>query len=407
MSPGSRDPFAASLPDDTGTLAAVTEAQAALALGRLDGMLSQSPPATRRIFADMTVRAALTNALAQEGHAFTDQRFDAWFAGLVPLVDASERRPGQARTIPPDILADALLTELGHSSWAPLADAAHALRPALLAAPDVADGDVADGDAYDDALACIADAHALVDALGAETAPLPFASLHRLHAAIAQSTRFAPAAPSPETITLGTRATGAIQLAVERPPPPSPRWAIELVYGEHLHAAGFLAAALPCPGLVRLNALCEGDDPGAARIIRAHALRDWALELIARLRHAHDSAARIAQRLGGLRRSSRAPTLAALLVGFGALRSRQIEAALGATRLGVRGMLTALKDAGLVTRASVCGTWLTSYVHLDPAPTVPAEPAQSLAFSPETLAVYDAANADIDRLLARMGSVPI
>jgi len=384
---------------------AAAEAEAALALGRLDGMLSQSLPATRRIFAGMAVRAALVSALTQEGYAFTEQRFDAWFAGLVPLVDASERRAGGAPTMPGRLLADAILTELGHSSWKPLADAAHALQPALLASRDFADGYP-----HGEALVCISEARALVDALGTETTPLPFKSLRRLHAAIAESTRFAPAERAPGTITMGTIAMGTIQFAVERPPPPSPRWAIELVYGEHLHATGLLAAALPWPGLVRLDALGDafgdGDNPGLARIIRARALTDIAVDLAVRLRRASQSAKRIAEHLAGLRRSSRAPALAELLTGFGAMRSRQIEAALGVTRLGVRGMLTALHDARLVTRTSVLGNWLTSSARPDPEPALGVEPAESPAFSHEALADYDAANANIDRLLARMGVDP-
>ncbi|WP_454887660.1 hypothetical protein [Sphingomonas oryzagri] len=387
------------VPDSAGMThdpCAAAEAEAALALGRLDGMLSQSLPATRRIFAGMTVRAALASALTQEGYAFTEPRFDAWFAGLVPLVDAGERRPERAPTMPARLLADAILTELGHNSWKPLADAAHALRPALLAPNDYAAGP-AQGDAH----ACLSEARGLVDALGARTSPLPFASLRRLHAAIAESTRFAPAERAAVTLSMGT-----IRFAVERRPPPSPRWAIELVYGGHLHATGLLTAALPCPGLVRLDALGEAsdeaDEPGAARIIRARALRDLALELIIKLRYASESAARIAERLAGLRRSSRAPALAELLTGFGAMRSRQIEAALGATRLGVRGMLKALHEAGLVTRTSIVGTWLTSSTPSDTGPVPRVEPAESPAFSREALADYDAANADIDRLLARM-----
>ncbi len=379
---------------------AAAEAEAAFALGRLDGMLSQSLPATRRIFAGMAVRAALVSALTQDGYAFTDQRFDAWFAGLVPLVDASERRPGRAPTIPARLLAGAILAELGHSSWKPLADAARALRPALLASRDFADGE-AQGDAH----ACISEARALVDALGTETTPLPFASLRRLHAAVAESTRFAPTERAPETITMGI-----IQFVVERRPPPSPRWAIELVVGEHLHATGLLAVALPLPGLVRLDALGDAsgdrDEHGTARIIRARTLTDVAVQLVIRLQHANESATRIAVRLAGLRRSSRAPALAELLTGFGAMRSRQIESALGVTRLGVRGMVATLEEADLVSRTSVSGVWLTSSVRLDPVPPLRVDPVESSAFSDEALADYDAANADIDRLLARMSIDP-
>lgn len=380
---------------------AAAEAEAAFALGRLDGMLSQSLPATRRIFAGMAVRAALVSALTQEGYAFTDQRFDAWFAGLVPLVDASERRPGGAPTMPGRLLAVAILTELGHSSWRPLADAAHALRPALLASRDFADGHP-----HGEALVCISEARALVDALGTKTTPLPFTSLRRLHAAIAESTRFAPAERAPETITMVPIAMGTIKFAVERRPPPSPRWAIELVVGEHLHATGLLAAALPLPGLVRLDALGDAsgdrDEPGTARIIRARTLTDVAVELVIRLQRANESAIRIAERLAGLRRSSRAPALAELLTGFGAMRSRQIESALGVTRLGVRGMLATLGEADLISRTSVSGVWLTSSVRSDPTPPLRVDPVESSAFSDEALADYDAANATIDRLLSRM-----
>ena len=86
----------------------VTEAQAALALGRLDGALAHCPEPAMRIFAGLMLQGTLIAALRQEGHAFTGQRFHAWFAGLVPLADATPRR---ARC--PRALCDAMLTELG------------------------------------------------------------------------------------------------------------------------------------------------------------------------------------------------------------------------------------------------------------------------------------------------------
>ena len=77
----------------------VTEAQAALALGRLDGALAHCPEPAMRIFAGLMLQGTLIAALRQEGHAFTGQRFHAWFAGLVPLADATPRRGISAATV--------------------------------------------------------------------------------------------------------------------------------------------------------------------------------------------------------------------------------------------------------------------------------------------------------------------
>ncbi len=91
------NPFDAPFPDlgiEVPVALATAEAEAALALGRLDGALCAYPAPAVRIFAGLIVRSALTRALAQEGHAFTEQRFDAWFAGLVPLAD------GEATALP-------------------------------------------------------------------------------------------------------------------------------------------------------------------------------------------------------------------------------------------------------------------------------------------------------------------
>lgn len=56
------------------------EAAALLALGRLDGALGAVGTTTLRLLAIQQLRSVLIAALCQEGHAFTDQRFHAWFA---------------------------------------------------------------------------------------------------------------------------------------------------------------------------------------------------------------------------------------------------------------------------------------------------------------------------------------
>ena len=70
------------------------EIEAALALGRLDGALGACRSATLRLFAAAQLRGMLIAALRQEGHAFTEQRFHAWFAHhLILQVAADHAQP--------------------------------------------------------------------------------------------------------------------------------------------------------------------------------------------------------------------------------------------------------------------------------------------------------------------------
>ena len=98
---------------------ALAAPDALLALGRLDGALAMARSATLRLFALSLLRDTLITALRQEGHRFTDDRFHAWFAGVATLSDEPART---AR--PPRALCEAMLTELAHSSWNDLSEAA-------------------------------------------------------------------------------------------------------------------------------------------------------------------------------------------------------------------------------------------------------------------------------------------
>jgi hypothetical protein len=82
------------------------------------------------------------------------------------------------------------------------------------------------------------------------------------------------------------------------------------------------------------------------------------------------------------------------------MRSAQIEAVLGKTRLGVRDMLDALFKAGLVARTSVSGVWMYRFAPPSPPAEETLEQPASHAFSTEALGEYEAANAEIDRLIA-------
>jgi hypothetical protein len=125
---------------------------------------------------------------------------------------------------------------------------------------------------------------------------------------------------------------------IERPRPPSPRWAIECAFGAHLQATGAHGAALPLNGLIRLDTVRAADvddNPAHAAIVQAEALRDVLEHLYSLVAKARDTRQALADRYRAKRANSRVPQLYGLLASFGPLRSSQIEAVLGVTRLGV------------------------------------------------------------------------
>ena len=224
--------------------------------------------------------------------------------------------------------------------------------------------------------ATLGDAMAIVAALN--PAPLPFAPLAALHCPIGLSPRFAPAERATEAIALNN-----IEVVVERARPPSPRWAIELVFGEHLRASGSLHAALPLNRLIRLDTVRAAEideNPTQAAIVQADALRACLVYLNHSVDEAANTCRAMADRYGAKRVNSRAPQLYSLLSVFGPLRSSQIETVSGVKLYSV-------------TR------------HGAPfAPTALVE--EPCSFSREALAEYDASLASIDvlRVLYNGGS---
>ena len=372
------------------------EAEALLALGRLDGALRAARPATLRLFALRLLRDLLVAVLRQEGHAFTDHRFHAWFAGVATLSDLPPRLDR-----PPRVLCEAVLTELTHSSWELLAELAARFQAALLAPGDHIGSDLADETARQDAHAIIAAAHDLI--VGLAPSPHPLSAVACLHRAAGEHVLFAPPERAPEPIAMGS-----IRLTVERAGTPSPRWALEMLWGEHWHSAGLLAHALPFPGLIRLDALRTDTpshpwEPDEAPTIVATALRDVAQGLWCNLTEADQLPRRLEDSQPGKRRSSRAPALLELLAGFGPLRSAQLEALLGATRIGVRTMLGALDRIGMLERTTLAGVHLYA-VNLEARVAEDANDlAVSSSFSSAALGEYEAAMAGIDALLVRSG----
>lgn len=382
------------------------EAEALLALGRLDGTLGTVGLTTLRLFTIRLLRDLLVAALRQEGYMFTDQRFNAWFAGLTTL---SDHPPHSGR--PPRVLCEAILIELRHSSWDLLAALASRFQVALLAPNDYLASDHVGSNHPGSGLAAETahqDTHALVTAArgllgGLPPFSHPLTALAHLHRAAGANVQFAPPERAPEPITMGS-----IRLTVERAAAPSPRWALEMLWGEHWYAAKLLAHALPFPGLIRLDALRAGQstDPGdldETPTILATALRDVAQGLCGDLIEAERLARRLKDTPPGKRRTSRAPALLELLSGFGPLRSAQLETLLGVTRIGLRTMLGALDAVGMINRTTLAGVHLYA-VNLDArAADDASDLTANSSLSSAALGEFDAAMADIDALLARKG----
>lgn len=367
---------------------------ALLALGRLDGALAMARPATLRLFVMHLMRIMLMTALRQEGHTFTDHRFNAWFAGVAILSD-EPAHPAR----PPKTLCEAILTELTHSKWDLLAQTAMRFEAALLAPSDHIGSNLSGDTAHKDAGAIITAARDLIQ--GLVPSPDPLVALAQLHHAAAAHVLFAPPERAAEPISLG-----AIQLTVERMPMPSPRWALELLWGEHWRNTGHVVQALPFPDLIRLDALraemtWDSDAFESTPTILARTLCDCAQGLSSCLTAVDRLARRLADCQVGQRRSSRAPALLEVLTGFGPMRSAQLETLLGVTRLGLRTMLGALDAAGLLIRTTLAGVHLYA-VNLEIRATDDGDDLAALPpFSSATLDEYDAAMTQIDALLAR------
>ncbi|HQS68043.1 MAG: hypothetical protein B7Y36_10275 [Novosphingobium sp. 28-62-57] len=380
---------------------ALAEADAMLALGRLEGGLAMAAPATLRLLALRLLRDMLITALRQEGHGFTDQRFHAWFAGVATLSDEPART---AR--PPRALCEAILTELTHSSWNALAQAATRFQAALLAPSDDTGNRLAAETAYQDAGAVIAAAHDLLSRLAPSSHPL--AASAQLHAAAGDHVLFAPSERAVEPMAIWPDAVAGKRLTVERLALPCPRWALELLWGAQWRKSGLLSHALPFPGLIRLDVLRANTATDFAMLeespaILATTLRDAAQTLSASLSEADRLAHRLAECQIGQRRSSRAPALLELLAGFGPLRSGQLEGLLGVSRLGLRTMLGTLDTAGLLTRTTLSGVHLYATDLSARGAYEAQDDLASSTFSTSALGEYDAAMAKIDALLTKSG----
>ncbi len=368
-------------------LLCTARSEAAQALGILQGLLSTLPAEALSFFTARLIRITLMAALRQEGHKFTDARFFSWFAGLTTLSEEALSNTGEARAV-----VTALLSELSHCTWEPLAECANNFSGAFSAF-----GDLDDGQTHLKIRAQLDEARRLLDTLS--PAPLPFSALAAMHHKIGQSVAFAPIERATDELRIDN-----LVLVIERSRPPAPRWPIEILIGAHLHRSGTLPVALPMTGLIRHDAIQTADDdrsPMGIAALQAEALRDSLTSIIQFAKQARRSLLDREQQLRDQRSNSRSPLLWALLDGFGPMRSSQIEHLLGATRLGVRAMLTAIEKPGMLEKQTINGVKLHA---LRPAPqtsTPQSVPDYHDTFSQDALDDYEASMAHVDALLSR------
>lgn len=370
----------------------LARSRAALSWGRLQGLLAHLDAGVARIFAASTIRSQLIDALLQAGHADAASRFDHWFCGL-----QSEPAPTPHVFAPARAIVDAILAELSLAHWEPIASTAQQLREV-----GRMDHGIADPPSPLSPRAAIELADELAASAGLDDdTDWPLAMADRLHAHAAASAAFAPAEPERRLFDLPTG-----PMAFEQPRSRAPLWAIDLLAGQAMARCDPGLVPLPCPGALRAEALVPWLWPRERGILVADALAGCSQRLVKLIAAARTRSREMNHALAELRSNSRAPALYALLAGFGPLRPNQIERALNLSKNGARELVKTLTSAGLagverhrnqvLIRAASPGG--------NPPPDSLSRP-ESPALSADSLAEFDSAMADIDRLLARSGNV--
>ena len=370
---------------------ALAQTECALALGRLDGLLVGLTDTEKRLFGVGLLREVLLSALSQTGFPDAEHRFNEWFAGLdrgpqeTPLTGCSAYA-----------VVRALLSELSHHPWEPLANAAQTIA---LAARFGADRPMQTEDAL--AEEAVGRAITLVKQASADDeTPLPFAALARLHASLRQDPMFAPVERAVRRVSLGNRA-----VAIEQAAPRTPLWAVDAALGRLLSAGGTWQLALPCPGVVTAAALQPQLWPGERALLAARSLHVSVRRICALVDQARRRAALMGGQLGHLRSSARAPQVWIFLAAFAPLGLDQMTSAFSVSRRGTYAIGDALVAASLARRESVKGKVLL--VAEEPrAISGSAGLGQASARPAPALAEFDAAMAEIDRLLERRSGQP-
>ncbi|MBW4655695.1 MAG: hypothetical protein KME20_22040 [Kaiparowitsia implicata GSE-PSE-MK54-09C] len=370
---------------------ALAQAECALTLGRLDGLLAGLTESEERLFCAGLLRAVLLSALAQAGFADAELRFNAWFAGIGRAPQETHLTPCSAYAV-----VRALLGELGHHPWEPLAETARTIAAAARFGAERQDAaeDAFTGEAIIAAIALVR------RTVGAGDGPLPFPALARLNALLCQDPLFAPVERGLRTFSLGGR-----DVTIEQTAPRTPLWAVDAALGLLLALAGTWRHALPCPGAVTVEALQPHLWPAERAILVARSLHASVIRLSGLVADARARAALMREHLGHLRSSARAPQVWILLAGFAPLGLDQMASACGVSRRGTYAIGAALTAAGLARRTILKGKvlWVAEERPVAAAMRetgLPAAAPASPAFG-AALGAFDAAMAEIDNLLAR------
>ena len=363
-----------------------TQAECALALGRLDGLVAGLSAQEKRLFCWTLLRQVLLGALTQAGFAEAELRFDGWFAGTTRAPQESPLTP-----CPAHALVRALLAELARHPWQPLAEAASVIGRCGKFAPDRALG--ADDS---DPAAALVEAARLAATSNLAGQSLPFPALARMADQLRRSRTFAPIERDVAMPLFGKGTP--IARAAQR----TPLWAVDCQLGHLLAAQIALTPALPFPGAMTAEALAPQLWPGERALVLAEALRRSAERHIAAIQQARADCRALGHRLRHLRASARAPLVWLALRGFAPLGIEQLTSGFGISRRGTYAVAEALVGAGLAARTTTLGRVILSA--LPPAHTAEVVDAPLSPLPSPLLAEFDAAMADIDRLLARQDS---
>lgn len=367
------------------------QAECALALGRLDGLLAGLTDTEKRLFCVGLLRDVLLSALTQAGFADAEHQFNAWFAGLDRGPQETPLTACSAYTV-----VRTLLAELSHHPWEPLARTAQTITTA---ARFEADRPAHAEDALgDEAVAKAADL--TKQASMHDDSALPFTGLARLYALLRADPLFAPLERAVQIRSLGNRT-----VAIEQAAPRTPLWAVDASLGRLLAACGAWQLALPCPGAVTAETLQPQLWPGERAIVSARTLHASATRLAELVAKARRRAALMREQLGHLRSSARAPQVWILLAGFAPLGLDQMTSAFGISRRGTYAIGDALVTAGLARRASIKGKVLL-VAEAPRRDRLSAPLDHALALPHPALTEFDAAMGEIDRLLAGSSGHP-
>ena len=372
---------------DTATTAELRSARDAAftALGRLDGAIAGLAPEARGIFAARLVTECVVDALRVERHAFTDNRFAAWRAGVVTLSDEATNRQRS-----PVRIANAVIGELVAHEWQPLAEAAEAFR--TIARPlRRGPGSNDEPDPVDD----LWQAHELAAAIAPSQEPnlaLTYAEAAREHVVFA-----------PRETQLRMFGDGVYRKTYQLTPAGPPTWALGLYVGRVLKGEGMLRHALPFPGAIVAYALRRDIEDGERYLGHYTAIGQATTVLSKLADEARRAEMVIADRCSSLRGSSRAPLAAQYLAGFGALRSDQLEWVLSASRTGVHGIIATLRKAWLVQTRGMGSVKLhalaTNFAADEPTGSKRAEATGGL--SKKALDEFDAAMDALEGLISK------